>query len=346
MNSISPYHLEISADVSKESLMIFDGNTTYEVKNQARSIAAWLGRLRRKGQEFRITCEATGGYENKLLHSCLRCHIPVSRVNPTLIKHFIRSLGRQAKTDAIDARMIHRYASERHPSLVSTSWLEHEVLQDLHRRAEQLKKMSTELKGSLDKYSDARIRRQMKGDLVRLSKQIQALYARMDEVIASHSRLQSKREELEKVVSIGPKTSAVLLVHLPELGSMNRNQVASLAGLAPFQNQSGSQDGKRFIRGGRKQVRTAMFLAAITAIRHNAVSREIYLRHREGGKPARVALIAVARKLLVHLNSLLKPYWEEGAEFRKEKTEENLSHRSNSQEGQRVVLREQKNWLP
>ena len=302
----STYQLEIGIDVAKEHLDIFDGKRSFRIPNTSKGIASLFTKIRAYKIPLRITCEASGHYTTLLIKQCFKAKIPISQVNALQVKNYIRSFGKLAKTDQIDAVFIQKYAVERSPQTIDSSWLKLQKLKDNKTALDLLVRQRAQLKAALDKHDDAFVLRSIKSHLKTMDRAIEKLEKNLNGLISADKEMQAKRELLETVSGVGPKTSLALVIGLPELGSLNRVQSASLIGVAPIHRDSGKMNGKRFIGGGRKNVRTALYMAAVVASRCNEKFKNFYKQLRERGKPARVAYIAVVRKLVIYLNTLLK----------------------------------------
>lgn len=300
------YEVEVGVDVSKKTLRIDLQGKQKDIKNSRFDIVSWLKSLKKKHPSLRVTCESTGGYENTLIAACLKLSIPVSQVNPVQVKNFIRSFGNKAKTDPIDAHYIARYATERNPSTLDESWLQTHKRAELLLRIDFLTDENTRRKGTLDKYDNTSITADIKREIVATEKKIKRYKKKLQDLINEDEKLKKIQIVLEGVSGVGFVTSSVLINTLPELGLVSRRQIAGLVGVAPLHQDSGTMKGKRKIQGGRSRPRTALYMACISAITHNAVIKATYDALKKEGKPHRVAMIAVSRKLLIHLNSLVK----------------------------------------
>jgi transposase len=265
-----------------------------------------VARVLAKRAPSRIIMEATGGYEHGLLRSLVEKGLPAIRVNPRQVRDYARATGLLAKTDALDARVLARFAAAVEPKVRPLPSHEQETLARLHTRRTQLIGMRTAELNRLQQYTEATIVRTMKAVIKTIDKQIELLEAESAEVIAEHTQLQRTYDILISIPGIGAVTAAVLMGHMPELGSLSRQAVAALAGLAPFNRDSGTQRGQRHIRGGRSAVRTALYMATVAAIRANPVIAEDFKRMIANGKPSKVALAACMRKLLIIANALVR----------------------------------------
>jgi transposase len=253
-----------------------------------------------------VVCEATGPYHQGFVAALHQAGLLVSVVNPRLPRDFARARGQLAKTDAIDALLLADYGRTMRPAPTPKPEASSVLLDDLVTRRAQLVEDRARAKVRLEQTSCAQVLASLKLHLRHLDGQIEKLLARIAEVVESAPALRAKVARLVQVRGVGALTASALLAALPELGSLSKNEVAALAGLAPFNRDSGAFRGTRSIRGGRAEVRTALYMAALSATRCNPILKAVYQRLRTAGKPHKVALVAVMRKLLVYLNSLLK----------------------------------------
>ena len=306
MKTNLPTQLEVGVDISKHTLSVFYDQKLLNLPNTAKGINNLISKLKKAKRPFRITCESTGSYGDLLIRLALKNEIAISQVNPVFIKDYIRSFGRLAKTDAIDAQFIARYATDRQPSLLSKGLLEILDLKEAHRQLRQLISIRAQLKASLDKYVVTACRKGMEKHLRYLDREIKKIEEQLLMDIQENEAMKAKFEKIIKVSSVGPKTAMSLLLEMPELGTLNRGQVAALAGLAPMHNESGKLQGNRHIQRGRKGPRSLLYMAAFNASFKNSVLKPFYQRLIAAGKSHQVAVIAVARKLLIYLNTLLK----------------------------------------
>lgn len=266
-------------------------------------LVAWLREL---APGAHVVLEASGGYERQVV-GWLQAHdFPVSVVNAGWVRNFARSQGRLAKTDRIDARVLVDFAAANAPRLTAPVSPEQQKLTDLVRARQQLVSVRTLLQNHLE-HTRERLARRSQEELVELAAtRIQRLEKALAALIAETPPLAARVQKLTAVRGIGPTTAALLLAELPELGTLSKAEAAALAGLAPRNHDSGAFRGQRHIAGGRPAVRTGLWMPTLVATQHNPILKAFYQRLRAKGKPAKVALIATARKLLIHLNSLLK----------------------------------------
>lgn len=253
-----------------------------------------------------IVLEATGGYELTLSAELVAAGLPVAVVNPRQIRDYAKAMGLLAKTDAIDASVIAHFGLAVQPQCRAMPTPEEQAIKDLMARRRQLVAMRTAESNRLEHARSFEIRQSVHLVLNTLIRQIAEIDKRMNKTIKNSPIWREKDQLLQSVPGIGPTTSQMLLAALPELGQLNRRQIASLVGVAPMNHDSGQCRGKRMIRGGRTDVRTALYMPALVAARHNPLIRTFYQRLRASGKCAKVALTACIRKLLILLNAILK----------------------------------------
>jgi transposase len=222
------------------------------------------------------------------------------------VRQFARAAGILAKTDRIDAEVLCAFGKVMQPQRVSAAVLEQEHLRELESQRRHLTHLLVMEQNRGARVSDASVVKLNRSLINQIKKQIEKLDLLIKEHIEQSPRLSAKAEKLTSIKGVGLRTAALLLAQLPELGQLNRREVAALVGVAPFNRDSGRMRGKRAIYGGRRLVRHGLYMAALVAARHNPILRQFYLRLRAAGKPAKLALTATLRKLLIALNSSLK----------------------------------------
>lgn len=252
-----------------------------------------------------IAVEATGGFESVVAASLAARGLPVVVVNPAQVRAFAVALGQRAKTDPIDAAVIAHFAAATGPQVRPLPDAATRALADLVARRRQIITMIV-AEGQRETRAAARMKRSIARLLVALRRELTEIDTDIDETVRGSPAWRAKEDLLASVPGIGKTTARTMLAELPELGQLDRRQIAALAGLAPFTRQSGRWRGKSFIGGGRASVRAALFPAAMAAARFNPVLRVFHQRLRAAGKPKMVALIAIARKLLTILNAILR----------------------------------------
>jgi transposase len=253
-----------------------------------------------------IVLEATGGYERELVAQLMQAGFKVVVANPRQVRDFARGIGELAKTDRIDAGILARFAQVVRPQPRPQSSGQAEVLAELVTRRRQLSDLLTQEYNRLPKARHATVRKSLQKSIRALEQQIIDLDKLMRQNIESDDGLKRKDQIVQSVKGVGPGTSAMLLSHLPELGILNRQEIAALVGVAPWDVQSGKWTGKSRIWGGRKEVRSMLYMAALAAMRCNPAIRAFYQRLRSQGKLFKVAITACMRKLLIILNTLVR----------------------------------------
>jgi transposase len=300
----------VGVDVAKDHLELFSPGLKLPTRlnNNPKTIAAWLRRLLVAHPVLHVVCESTGGCENALLRACWQAKVPVSQLNPARVRAFARSQGLLAKTDAIDARVLADYGRIFQPQPTPEPSAQQVRLGELVARREDLKTQRAAESNRLSYLQDAALRRMIKSHLRWLDNNIAQIEKLMEKTISEDPVLRHKRQVLVATQGVGNLIAATLLADLPELGSLSRQAASALAGVAPFNRDSGTLRGKRSICGGRATARKALYMAALVGSRCNPVLRDFYQHLRQKGKPGKVALTALMRKLVVYLNSQLKTY--------------------------------------
>jgi transposase len=293
-------------DVHKATLQLHLGGHDHVLANDPGGHRQLLRLLAGAGQPVQVLCEASGGYERAPVAALHTASVPVSVLNPALVRHFARALGRRAKTDPLDAELLARYGAALAPEPTPPQPAAQRALGELVRYRQQLleklvaeRQQSAALELPALRRQARRLVRRLEADLAK----VEALLLAQEKADAEFAR---KAARLREVPGVGPQTAWSLLAELPELGSLNRRQAAALAGVAPHPRQSGQWTGKATIGGGRPAVRKALYMAALCASRLYPPLRTFYQRLRTAGKPGKVALTAVIRKLVILLNLLLK----------------------------------------
>ena len=299
----------VGCDVGKEAIVVFDTGS-----GQTRTIAnrkADLTRLARSlDNTCLVVCEATGGYETRLLQAMLAAGRAAHRADARKVKAFIRSFGTLGKTDAIDARALARYGEERHRSLAI--WQEpdpvrQEVQELVLLRADLVRNRQAQRNRlAAPARQGATALACLRGLVRAVQTQIAAIELRLRALIAQHPQLCADEAVLRGIKGVGPTVATTMLALMPELGSISGKQAASLAGVAPHPRQSGASDGYRRTKGGRAEVRPALFMAALVAARNNKALSEVYRRLVANGKKPLVAVTALMRKIVVIANAKLR----------------------------------------
>jgi len=296
----------VGVDVAKESLVLDWANGRDELSNDAKGHRRLIGLLAKRAEQVQVVLEASGGYERELVRVLHEAKIVVSVLEPSRIRAFARAKGLRAKTDPIDAGVLRAFgeAIQPRPSLPPPP--EQVRLGELIlRRAQLIDSLVAESNRSAH-YRDPLVRRQATLYLRLVRRQIEQCEEAISQLIANTESMQRRAQRLQQVPGVGAITAATLLAEMPELGTLRDETAAALAGVAPYNDDSGPARGVRRIRGGRACVRRALYMAALSAVRHDRIFQQLYQRLRTAGKKPLVALVAVMRKLIVLLNRMLK----------------------------------------
>lgn len=299
--------LLIGIDVAKHKLDLArsDRADTLSVENDDRAIEQLIRSLRDQPVQL-IVVEATGGYEARLIDALLEAGLPVARVNPAQVRHLAKALGIAAKTDAIDARVLVAFARHAQPRLLERRDQNRQELHALVTCRRQLIKTRTEQTNRREATSSKAARKALDRVLKTLRQQIESLDEQIRKLIDSDDDLRGLDRILRSVPGVGPVLATTLLAELIELGLVGRRQISALVGVAPFNRDSGAFKGTRAIRGGRAPVRSALYMAALTAIRCNPVIQRFARRLKDAGKRNKVIITACMRKLLTLLNAMIR----------------------------------------
>lgn len=273
--------------------------------NDAKGHAALVTRLKEVAPRL-IVLESTGGYQRALVASLAAAGLPVVVVNPRQVRDFARALGILAKTDAIDAMVLARFGEKVNPEVRPLPDAESTVLIDLMARRRQLVELRTAESNRLGQAASPRIKSSIRAVLATIEKQIESIDDDLDDRIKASPVWKEKEDLLTSVPGVGKLTARTLLACLPELGTISRQAIAALVGVAPLNRDSGRMRGKRTTWGGRSVVRSALYMAALVATRYNPVLKAHYTKLLAAGKPKKLALVACMRKLLVTLNAMLR----------------------------------------
>lgn len=297
----------VGVDVAKAHLDVAWEQESRRLSNDAGGRSALVERLIQIGGSVQVICEASGGYERALLQALQRGGIKVSLVQASRVRQYARASGVLAKTDSIDARLLCRFGQALRPQATAVPKPHQEKLRELESQRRHLGRLLVAEQNRRAQLTDKVLLRLSKRLLSQIQKQIAQIDLLLQQLIAQTPELCAKARKLTALAGVGPRTAALLLAQMPELGELNRGQAAALAGLAPFNRDSGLARGKRAIFGGRRAVRCGLYMAALVASRHNPILAQFYQRLRLAGKPSKLALTATMRKLLIALNSALKP---------------------------------------
>lgn len=296
----------IGIDVSKETLEF----ATYP-RGESKSVAyddTSIESLVTRWRELRptlIVLEATGGFERLISRALTSAELPFTIVNPRHVRNFARATGQLAKTDRMDALILARYGEAVRPAIRPLPDEATQELKALTTRRRQIIEMIVAEKNRLHSASKA-VKKRIAAHLRWLEAELGRANKDLDQAIRQSPIWKDNEDLLQSVPAIGPTVSRTLMAELPELGKLNRKQIAALVGVAPFNRDSGKFKGRRSIWGGRATVRRCLYMAALVATRHNPVIRAFYTRLRKAGKCPKVALVACMRKLLTILNAMIK----------------------------------------
>lgn len=303
---MNPSLVHAGLDIAKATLDLHLQGRAWSFPHDPPGCAALLARLRTAGAPVQVICEATGGWERPVVAALHAAGQAVSVVNPRQVRDFARGRGRRAKTDRIDARMLAEFGAANTPSPTPAPSAAQAELAAWVTRREQIQAMLCAERTRQIPGLPKPVAKDLAASIARLQKQLAKVVALLAATLAATPELALKAARLCTIQGVGPGTAATLLGHLPELGALSGQTIAALAGLAPFNDDSGPRKGQRHIAGGRASVRCALYMAAFNAIRYNPILKPFYQRLRAAGKPFKVALIATARKLLTTLNTLLQ----------------------------------------
>jgi transposase len=296
----------VGIDVSKERLDVHvrPSAEAFFVKRDGEGIAALAVRLAALAPAA-IAVEATGGFETVVAAGLAGAGLPVVVVNPAQVRAFAQALGQRAKSDPIDAAVIARFAEATKPAIRPLPDEQTQLLADLVARRRQIVAMIG-AERQREKRAPVRLRRSIQRLVKALEQELASLDGDIDDSVRGSPAWRDKEDLLASVPGVGKTVARTLIAELPELGTLDRRQVAALVGLAPFTRQSGQWRGKSFIGGGRTSVRAALFIAAMVAARHNPTLKAFRDKLVAAGKPKLVAIVATARKLVTILNAILR----------------------------------------
>jgi transposase len=288
---------------------VLPSGASWQVPNQQHHFETLLEQLAALKPE-RIVLEASGGYETSIVAALVDRELPVVVVNPRQVRDFARAMGQLAKTDALDAQVLARFGEAIRPELRAMPDATTRSVRALVSRRRQLQEMLTaeqnRLVSAAVQNAPESLRDQLGEHIDWLRRQLSDIDDELQRQLQASPVWRERENLLRTIPGIGPVTSATLLSQIPELGQLDRRAIAKLVGVAPLNDDSGSLHGRRRIWGGRSSVRAVLYMAALVASRSNPVIREFYTRLRGAGKPAKVALVACMRKLLVVCNSVLR----------------------------------------
>jgi len=296
--------LVVGVDVSKDWLDVAMGGESLRVANAVAGINELIGRLH-KIEAHLVVMEATGGYETQAASAIAGAGLRLAVVNPRQVRDFAKSTGRLAKNDRIDAQVLAAFGTAIQTKITRIPDEQMLELQALMARRSQLVGMRVQEVNRLGQMKGA-MRKQIKAHIDWLDKAIDEVNTDLTARLRTSDAWREKDELYRSMKGVGPITSGTLMTSLPELGALDRRQIAALVGVAPFNRDSGTWRGRRTIWGGRAQVRHVLYMAVIAAIRHNPVIRSFYDRLIARGKPHKVAMVACMRKMLTILNAMAR----------------------------------------
>ncbi len=295
----------LGVDIAKDTVTVYDSHT-HTVRTIANERPAIRRMLSACGHDCLVVCEPTGGHEKALLEECVKAGLPAHRADTTRLKAFIRSFGKLAKTDAIDARLIARYGLTPGLQLYDPPSPEQAALRQLRQRRDELQQMLHMETNRTEHASTKRLKSSIQRHLGWLRTELEAIEMEIQTLIESAPELERKAKLMRSLKGVGPHTAAAILAYLPEIGSIPKATVAAIAGLAPIAQDSGQQHGNRHIAGGRANLRSSLYMAALVARHHNPTIRTFAMTLKARGKPNKVVLTAVMRKLLTTLNAIMR----------------------------------------
>jgi transposase len=300
----------VGIDVAKAELVIVvrPSGETWTASNDERGVRSVVERLTRLAPEL-IVLEATGGYELVCVAALAAAELPVVVVNPRQVRDFAKATGQLAKTDRIDAGVLALFAERIRPAVRPLPDADARALEALLTRRRQLLEMrqaEANRLGLVGGRAQRPVRQSLKKHIAFLDRELAMTESDLDGLVRQSPVWRERDDLLQSVPGIGPIVARTLLAELPELGQLNRRAIAKLVGVAPLNDDSGPRRGPRFVRGGRRTVRAALYMGALVATRHNPAINACYRRLLALGKPKKVALVACMRKLLTILNHILR----------------------------------------
>lgn len=305
----------VGVDVSKFLLDLFSNDTgeSFQIENTELAIENWCLSLLEKKRTVMVVMEATGGYELLLVNQLAKHAIEAAVVNPRQVRDFAKGIGADAKTDSIDAQVLSQFGSVVKPQPIATKSDHEQKHGALVARRTQLLELINQENNRLQQSWDVDAKRSVQDVLEMLKKQLKSINTQLASMLLKDTQNQRKIEILNSVKGVGPVTISTLIAELPELGELNRGEVAKLVGVAPINRDSGQKSGKRFIGGGRGQVRKVLYMATLVAIRYNPMIKSFYQHLKANGKVSKVAIVACMRKFITILNHLVRTdqLWED-----------------------------------
>ena len=297
----------VGIDVCKDRLDVglWPSGKTFSEPNDAKGIARLVKRLAKRKPSL-VVLESTGRLEVPVALELGEAGVPYRIVNPRQVRDFAKALGQLAKTDRIDSIVLARWAESAKLEPKPLPDAERRELRALVMRRLQLIETKVAEENRLKSELVPKVRKSLKDSIAWLERQIKKLDNDLERMIKNSPTFSDLNDLIQSVPGIGPNTANMIIACLPEVGTLNRRSVAALVGVAPLNRDSGKSRGRRFCWGGRAEVRAALYMAALVASRYNPVIKALYLRLRAKGKPAKIALVACMRKLLVIMNAMVR----------------------------------------
>lgn len=297
----------IGIDISKQQLDVYCSHPeqTFAFANDAQGIKELI----KQAEPFHpalLILEATGGLERALVAALTVASLPVAVVNPRQVRDFARAMGILAKTDRIDARVLSLFGQAVRPEVRPLAEPERQQLTERLARRQQLVAMLTAERARLMQCADKWVMQDISKTIAWLEKRLKHADDELRGQVERSDAWKAEADLLDSVKGVGDITKMTLIASLPELGKLNRKEIAALVGVAPFNHDSGKLRGRRCVWGGRATVRKVLYMATLSAVRHNATIKAFYQRLKEAGKPSKVALVACMRKLLTMLNAMVR----------------------------------------
>ena len=298
----------VGVDVSKATLDIYrpDSNEFSKIENSDQAVQDFCLKLQKQKRNVMVVMEATGGYETLLVNQLAKHLVQAAVVNPRRVRDFAKGVGMDAKTDPIDAAVISRFATVVKPKPIAVKSDHEQKHGALVARRNQLLELVNQENNRLKQSWDNDATKSIRDVLKVLQKQLKSIDEQLAKMLQADTKNKRTIEILGSVKGVGPVMISTVIAELPELGKLNRGEVAKLVGVAPINRDSGKKSGKRFIGGGRGQVRRVLYMSTIVAIRFNPTIRAFYQHLKAQGKESKVAIVACMRKFITILNLLIK----------------------------------------
>ena len=297
----------IGVDIAKDSFefVAYGDDRHFNMSNDGTGIRQAVEQIQKLSPEL-VVLEATGGYEHPLVAALSIAKLPVVVINPRQVRDFAKATGQLAKTDAIDAAVLAQFAAVIKPDLRPIADADMLLLKEVVSRRQQLVEMLVAERNRMGIAHNPSVKADIQAHIDWLRKRLNEADGELRRQIKESPVWRAKDDLLRTVPGVGPMTSVALLANLPELGRLNRHQIAALVGVAPFNRDSGMMRGKRAVWGGRSSLKAILYMAALSATKWNPAIKTFYERLCASGKPKKVALTACMRKLLIVLNSMMK----------------------------------------